>query len=146
MRPMSTVHPVTSEVGGTRTPTGWDLNPVPLPIGLRPLGWKPIGFACTRSPGSLNPPTRTVHYGCGQNRLLGGHVARDPDTIQREIEQARTALAATLDELSERANPQKLVEQGKSSVLDVLSQPKVKYTLIAVGAVVGFALVRKLFR
>jgi hypothetical protein len=73
-------------------------------------------------------------------------VARDPDTIQREIEQARIALAATLDELSERANPQKLVEQGKSSVLDVLSQPKVKYTLIAVGAVVGFALVRKLFR
>jgi hypothetical protein len=73
-------------------------------------------------------------------------VARDPDTIQREIEQARTALAATLDELSERANPQKLVEQGKSSMLDVLSRPKVKYTLIAVGAVVGFALVRKLFR
>jgi hypothetical protein len=73
-------------------------------------------------------------------------VARDPDTIQREIEQARTALAATLDELSERASPQKLVEQGKSSVLDVLRQPKVKYTLIAVGAVVGFALVRKLFR
>ncbi|MFI6097849.1 DUF3618 domain-containing protein [Lentzea sp. NPDC051213] len=73
-------------------------------------------------------------------------MARDPDTIQREIEQARTALAATLDELSERANPQKLVEQGRSSVLDVLSQPKVKYTLIAVGAVVGFALVRKLFR
>ncbi|WP_394613405.1 DUF3618 domain-containing protein [Lentzea sp. JNUCC 0626] len=73
-------------------------------------------------------------------------MARDPDTIQREIEQARAALAATLDELSERANPQKLVEQGKSSVLDVLNQPKVKYTLIAVGAVVGFALVRKLFR
>ncbi|GGN17129.1 hypothetical protein GCM10011609_67490 [Lentzea pudingi] len=73
-------------------------------------------------------------------------MARDPDTIQREIEQARTALAATLDELSERANPQKLVEQGKSSVLDVLGQPKVKYTLIAVGVVVGFALVRKLFR
>ena len=73
-------------------------------------------------------------------------MARDPDTIQREIEQARTALAATLDELGERASPQKLVEQGKSSVLDVLSQPKVKYTLIAVGVVVGFALVRKLFR
>jgi len=73
-------------------------------------------------------------------------VARDPDTIQREIEQARAALAATLDELSERANPQKLVDQGRSSVLATLSQPKVKYTLIAVGVVVGFALVRKLFR
>lgn len=73
-------------------------------------------------------------------------MARDPDTIQREIEQARAALAATLDELSERANPQKLVDQGRSSVLATLSQPKVKYTLIAVGVVVGFALVRKLFR
>ncbi|MGH3630850.1 MAG: DUF3618 domain-containing protein, partial [Sciscionella sp.] len=39
----------------------------------------------------------------GGNRLdwhwQGGHVARDPDTIQRDIEQARDSLAITLDEL-----------------------------------------------
>lgn len=73
-------------------------------------------------------------------------MARDPDIIQREIEQARDALAATLDSLGERANPQKLVDSGKAGILATLNEPKVKYTLIAVGAVVGFALLRKLFR
>lgn len=24
---------------GSRTPTGWNLNPVPLPVGLRPRWW-----------------------------------------------------------------------------------------------------------
>ena len=32
-------------------------------------------------------------------------MARDPDTIEREIDQARDALAATLDELGVRADP-----------------------------------------
>jgi hypothetical protein len=40
-------------------------------------------------------------------------VPRDPDTIQREIEQARDALADSLDELSERAHPKHLVEAGR---------------------------------
>ncbi|GAA3888108.1 DUF3618 domain-containing protein [Saccharothrix violaceirubra] len=73
-------------------------------------------------------------------------MARDPDTIQREIEQARDALAATLDELGTRADPQRLVESGKAGLRAKLAEPKIKYTLIVVGAVVGFALVRKLFR
>ncbi|MFD7653886.1 DUF3618 domain-containing protein [Actinosynnema sp. NPDC059797] len=73
-------------------------------------------------------------------------MARDPDTIQREIEQARDALAATLDELGDRANPQRFVESGKESVRAKLDEPKVKFALIAVGAVVAFALLRKLFR
>ncbi|ATE52753.1 MULTISPECIES: DUF3618 domain-containing protein [Actinosynnema] len=73
-------------------------------------------------------------------------MARDPDAIQREIEQARDALAATLDELGTRANPQRFVEAGKASVQAKLDDPRVRYALIAVGAVVGFALLRKLFR
>lgn len=73
-------------------------------------------------------------------------MARDPDTIQREIEQARDALATTLDELGTRANPQRFVENGKAGVRAKFDDPKVRYTLIAVGAVVGFLLVRKLFR
>jgi hypothetical protein len=71
-------------------------------------------------------------------------VARDPDTIQREIEEARDALAGTLDVLTERANPKRLVDSGKSTVQDKLADPKVKYTLIGVGAVVGLLLLRKL--
>ncbi|ACU34985.1 MULTISPECIES: DUF3618 domain-containing protein [Actinosynnema] len=73
-------------------------------------------------------------------------MARDPDAIQREIEQARDALAATLDELGTRANPQRFVEAGKAGVQAKLDDPRVRYALIAVGAVVGFALLRKLFR
>jgi hypothetical protein len=73
-------------------------------------------------------------------------VARDPDTIQREIEQARDALAVTLDQLGTKANPQRFVDTAKSSVRSTLEQPKVRYPLIGLGVVVGLLLVRKLFR
>jgi hypothetical protein len=73
-------------------------------------------------------------------------VARDPDTIQREIESARDALAETLDELGDRANPRHLVEQGRESVQARLDDPRVRYTLIAVGVVLGLAVLRRLFR
>ncbi|MEV6609870.1 DUF3618 domain-containing protein [Kutzneria sp. NPDC051319] len=73
-------------------------------------------------------------------------MARDPDTIQREIEQARDALAATLDELAVKANPKQYVDQGKAAVRSRLSDPRVKYALIGVGVLVGVLVVRKLFR
>ena len=71
---------------------------------------------------------------------------RDPDTIQREIEQARDALADSLDELSERAHPKHLVEAGKESVQVRLADPRIRYGLIAIGALLAVALLRKLFR
>jgi hypothetical protein len=73
-------------------------------------------------------------------------VARDPDIIQREIEQARDALAESLDALGERANPKRLVDSGKQSVQARLADPKIRYGLMAVGALIAFALLRKLFR
>ena len=73
-------------------------------------------------------------------------MARDPDTIQREIEQARDALAVTLDQLGTKANPQRFVESAKTSVRSTLDEPKVKYSLIGVGALIVLLLVRKLFR
>jgi hypothetical protein len=73
-------------------------------------------------------------------------VARDPDTIQQEIEQARDALAVTLDQLSTKANPQRLVDTAKSSVSETLAQPKVRYPLIGIGALILLLLIRKLFR
>jgi uncharacterized protein DUF3618 len=73
-------------------------------------------------------------------------VARDPDTIQREIEQARDALAVTLDQLGTKANPQRLVDTAKSNVRSTLDQPKVRYSLIGLGALIMLLLVRKLFR
>ena len=72
-------------------------------------------------------------------------MARDPDTIQREIEQARDALASTLDELSTKANPKKLVDGAKTSAKDTLASPKVKYPLIGVGALILLFVLRKIF-
>lgn len=73
-------------------------------------------------------------------------MARDPETIQREIERTRDQLADSLDALSYRANPKRLVEGGKQSVQAKLAEPKVRYVLIAVGAVVAIAVLRRLFR
>ncbi len=73
-------------------------------------------------------------------------MARDPDTIEREIEQARAALASTLDQLGDKADPKKLVDSATTSVTAKLSQPKVKYPLIGAGVLVVALLVRKLLR
>lgn len=73
-------------------------------------------------------------------------MARDADTIEREIQQARDALASTLDELGTRANPKRAVEAGKKQVQDTLANPKVRYSLIAVAVLIVLLLLRKLFR
>jgi Protein of unknown function (DUF3618) len=73
-------------------------------------------------------------------------VARDPDTIQREIEDARKALEGTLDELAERANPKRLVEGVNESAQAKLADPKIKFALIGVAVLVLLVLLRRIFR
>ena len=73
-------------------------------------------------------------------------MARDPDDIEREIEQARDALASTLDELGTRANPMRVVESGKASLQAKLDDPNVRLPLMAAAGLVGLLLVRKLLR
>ena len=73
-------------------------------------------------------------------------MARDPDTIEREIEKAREALAGALDELSERASPQRLSEQGKEIAAEKWADPKIKYAVIGAGALIGLLILRKLFK
>lgn len=73
-------------------------------------------------------------------------MARDADTIQAEIERARDALAITVDELTVRANPKRLANDAKQSLLTKLQQPKVLYPLIGVGVLIGGLLLRKLLR
>ena len=58
-------------------------------------------------------------------------MARDPDTIQREIERSRDALAASLDVLSARVNPKKLADDGRQAAAAKLADPKIKYALYA---------------
>jgi hypothetical protein len=73
-------------------------------------------------------------------------VARDPDSIQQEIEQARNALAESLDALSIKANPKRIMANGAESMQERLADPKIKYGLIAVAVLIVLLLVRRLFR
>ena len=73
-------------------------------------------------------------------------MVRDAETIQAEIERARDSLAAAVDELTTRANPKRVVDQGRQTLMATLAEPKVKYSLIAVGALVGLVILRRLFR
>jgi hypothetical protein len=73
-------------------------------------------------------------------------VARDPDTIQREIERSRDALAGSLDVLTARVNPKKLADDGRQAAAARLADPRIKYALIGVGVLVVAALVRSIFR
>ncbi len=73
-------------------------------------------------------------------------MARDAETIQSEIERARDALAVAVDELTTRANPKRVIEQGKQTLASTLAEPKVKYSLIAVGALLALVVLRRLFR
>lgn len=73
-------------------------------------------------------------------------MASDPDTIERDIQEARDALAATLDTLAERAGPRRMAEDGMDVVQSRLSDPRIKYPLIGVGVLVVLLLVRRLFR
>ncbi|HEX4100490.1 MAG: DUF3618 domain-containing protein [Pseudonocardiaceae bacterium] len=73
-------------------------------------------------------------------------MARDADTIERDIEQARDALAATLQEIGTRADPKRLVEAGKEQVEATMGNPTVRYSLMALGALIVLALLRKIFR
>ncbi|MDQ4011361.1 MAG: DUF3618 domain-containing protein [Actinomycetota bacterium] len=73
-------------------------------------------------------------------------MARDADTIERDIEQARDALAATLEELGTRADPRRVIEAGKEQMETTMADPRVRYTLMGVGGILVLALLRKLFR
>lgn len=64
-------------------------------------------------------------------------MSRDPEAIQREIEQARDALAETLDTLTERTNPRRVAERGRQVLVDRLRSPEGTRALtMAAGVVV----------
>lgn len=78
------------------------------------------------------------------NWLLGGiDVAGDTERIEKDIAKAREDLAATLDTLAVRANPKRLADDAKTSVVAVLNKPAVKYALAGVGVVVVAIVIRK---
>ena len=66
---------------------------------------------------------------------------RDPDSIKRDIDQARDQLASTVDLLAERANPQRLADDAKARVLAFVTKPAVVGS--AVGTVVLVLVIRR---
>ncbi len=71
---------------------------------------------------------------------------RDPDVIKRDIDQARDQLAATVDTLAERANPQRIADDIKAAVLRFVKKPAVAVSLAGAGAVVVIVVVRRIQR
>ena len=71
-------------------------------------------------------------------------MADDIDRIEKEIAQARDDLANTLDQLADRANPERIVNDVKTKALALLSTPAVKATLAGVGTIVVVIVVRKI--
>jgi hypothetical protein len=68
---------------------------------------------------------------------------RDPDTIKRDIDQARDQLAATVDTLAVRANPQRIAADIKAGVVRFLKKPAVAASLAGVGVVIVVVVVRR---
>jgi len=74
---------------------------------------------------------------------------RSPAQIQADIDAAQLRLADQVDTLSERLAPQSLIGDALGGVKEVFVEddgtPKRKPIAIAVGAVAGLLLLRKLF-
>ena len=73
-------------------------------------------------------------------------MTRDPETIQREIEQARAALAGTLDELAERTSPKRLAAVGRERALALATSPPGLAVLGSLGVLTAFLVVRRVRR
>jgi hypothetical protein len=71
---------------------------------------------------------------------------RDPEVIKQEIAAARDQLASTVDILAERANPQRLADDLKSTALRFLNQPAVKATIVGVGALTVVIVIKAIRR
>ncbi|MDI3315592.1 MAG: DUF3618 domain-containing protein [Mycobacterium sp.] len=69
---------------------------------------------------------------------------RDPDTIKREIDQARQQLASTVDALVERANPRRIADDIKVRVIEFVSKPVVIVSLAGLGGVAVFLVIRRI--
>jgi hypothetical protein len=71
---------------------------------------------------------------------------RDAETIKKDIDQARDQLAATVDSLAVRANPQRIADDVKAQVVGFVTKPPVLATLAGVGVVAVVLVIRRIRR
>lgn len=70
----------------------------------------------------------------------------DADEIQRDIEQARVTLADAVDQLVYRANPKRVGEDLKQTLVQKARTPQGRAVLGAAGAVLVVLIVRRVRR
>ncbi|MBN9644142.1 DUF3618 domain-containing protein [Corynebacterium mendelii] len=68
-------------------------------------------------------------------------MARDINDIERDIARTRRQLAGTLDELADRTQPKKLVDDAKKDVTGKLQDPTVQKVLAGVAGAVALLVV-----
>jgi hypothetical protein len=68
---------------------------------------------------------------------------RDPEVIKQEIDLARDQLAATVDSLTERANPRRIANDLGVAVITFVKKPPVMFTLIGVGTLSVVLVIRR---
>jgi hypothetical protein len=71
---------------------------------------------------------------------------RTAEQVQTEIETARDALAVAVDQLATRANPKRLADEAKQTLLQRAQSPAGKAVLGGVGVVVLLLVVRRVRR
>jgi hypothetical protein len=69
---------------------------------------------------------------------------RTPADIQRDIDRTRDALAGTLDQIAARANPKRLVDNGKEQVQSFFESPKGKAVIAGAGALLVLLIGRRI--
>lgn len=69
---------------------------------------------------------------------------RDPEEIKKEIDQARTQLASTVDLLAERANPQRIADDAKAKALAFVQKPAVTISLAGLGLLTVALVIRRI--
>ncbi len=71
---------------------------------------------------------------------------RTADDIQRDIEQARTSLATTVDQLAERTSPKRMLNDAKQNLIAKAQTPAGKAVVGGAGALVALLVVRRFRR
>ena len=68
---------------------------------------------------------------------------RSADDIQRDIERSRAELAAAVDTLAYRANPKRVVNNAKRTLLERAKSPQGQAVIAVVGGLLAVVIVRR---
>ena len=69
---------------------------------------------------------------------------RTADDIQRDIQRARASLASSIDQLTYRTSPKRLVESTRRGLVEQARTPRGQAVLAGLGVVVVLLVVRRL--